>query len=96
MHSIYVAPSPPPPFQIAKLMSVGEVNRGAKQVRPSRAGRRWVRARPRSRCCPPPHAPHSPIVILSCHQYVFSYTVEKVGEPLRTVYQSVAMGNNGR
>lgn len=40
--------------------------------------------------CSPPSPSPSP------QQYVFSYTVEKVGEPLRTVYQSVAMGNNGR
>jgi hypothetical protein len=29
-------------------------------------------------------------------QYVFSYTLAKEGEPQRTVYSALAMGNNGR
>jgi hypothetical protein len=28
-------------------------------------------------------------------QYVFSYTIDKADEPLRTVWQAVAIGNNG-
>ncbi len=28
-------------------------------------------------------------------QYVFTYTVDKEGDALRTVYQAVAIGNNG-
>lgn len=29
-------------------------------------------------------------------QYVFTYTVDKEGDAPRTVYQAVAIGNNGR